>query len=1168
MSVPVNRLRDAALDDKYTCTRGRIFLSGIQALVRLPLVQHERDLAAGLNTAGFISGYRGSPLGAYDKNLWAASGHLERHHIVFQPGVNEDLAATAVWGSQQVGLSPGARHDGVFALWYGKGPGVDRSGDVLKHANAAGSARLGGVLALAGDDHACKSSTLPHQSDFAFMNAGMPVLNPAGVQELLDLGLYGFALSRYSGCWVGFKALAEQMDASATVDADPGRVQIRLPEDFRLPEGGLNLRWPDSPPEQEARLLEWKIPAAQAFARANGLDRITHDSPRARLGIAATGKAWLDLLQALEDLGLNRQRLRDAGIRLYRVAMPWPLEPWGARRFAEGLEEVLVVEEKRALVETQLKEQLYALPAARRPRVTGKTDEAGGPLLPATLELSPGLVARAVAARLAPWYEDDGLHARLRRLEALEAGAGESPMTRLPHYCSGCPHNRSTRVPEGSRAMGGIGCHYMAMWASPRTETFTHMGGEGATWIGQAPFTDEQHVFQNLGDGTYYHSGILAIRAAVAAGVSMTYKLLWNEAVAMTGGQPVDGPLDVYGLIDQLRAEGVTRIELLSDAPRQLDRRRLPAGLRPRDRRELETVQRELREVPGVSVLVYVQPCATERRRRRKRGQLPDPPVRVVINENVCEGCGDCGRQSGCLSIAPVETPEGRKRRIDQSSCNKDFSCLEGFCPSFVTLRGATPRRGRTSPREQLGTLPEPRRPALDERPWRILITGVGGTGVVTTSALLGMAAHLDGRAARTLDQTGLAQKFGAVTSHVQIAAADADLHAPRVAAGAADLLLGVDLVVSAGREALTAADGSRTAAVLDTHASMPAAFTREPDLAFPGDELRRRVERHCRDLHSLDASRLAEALVGDTLATNLLLAGYAWQQGLLPLSREAIEQAVRLNGTAVEANLAAFTWGRHAAVDLPRVLRLAGLDRSPAHPPTLEARIRHHAGHLEAYQDRALAERYLKRVRAIQALERGIDPDSEVLTRAVAEGYVRVLAYKDEYEVARQLTDPGFLARLAADFEGDFRLEFHLAPPLLARRDPATGRPRKHRFGPWLLAPLRLLARCRRWRGRWFDPFRYSGDRRLERALLQDYEGWLDRLLAGTRQENLEQAAAIAALPQRIRGYGPVKAEAAAAARREARLLWQRFEHPALDGVAARARNVTRLAGRAAAGG
>lgn len=1163
MSVPQNRLRTVDLDDKYTRTHGRIFVSGIQALVRLPLIQRERDAAAGLNTAGFISGYRGSPLGGYDKNLWAARAHLERHRIVFQPGINEDLAATAVWGSQQVGLSPAAKHDGVFALWYGKGPGVDRSGDVFKHANAAGSARLGGVLAVAGDDHACKSSTLPHQSDFAFLNAGMPVLNPAGVQELLDLGLYGFALSRYSGCWVGFKALAEQMDASATVDADPGRVRIRLPEDFRLPEDGLNLRWPDPPPAQEARLLEWKIPAAQAFARANGLDRVTHDSPRARLGIAATGKAWLDLLQALEDLGLDEERLRAVGIRLYKVAMPWPLEPVGARRFAEGLEEVLVVEEKRALIETQLKAQLYALPAARRPRVAGKADEAGCPLLPATLELSPAQIARAVAARLAPWYQDDAIRARLRTLDALEAAEGEPPLTRLPHYCSGCPHNRSTQVPEGSRAMGGIGCHYMAMWASPRTATFTHMGGEGATWLGQAPFTEERHVFQNLGDGTYYHSGILAIRAAVAAGVNMTYKLLWNEAVAMTGGQPLDGPLDVYGLVGQLRAEGVARIELLSDDPGQFDRRRLPAGLRARDRRELETVQRELREVSGVSVLVYVQACATERRRKRKRGQLPDPPVRVVINESVCEGCGDCGRQSGCLSIVPVETPDGRKRQIDQSSCNKDFSCLEGFCPSFVTLRGAQPRRGRGVSRESLGVLPEPQRPAL-ERPWRVLITGVGGTGVVTTSALLGMAAHLDGNAAHTLDQTGLAQKFGAVTSHVQIAADDASLHAPRVGAGATDLLLGVDLVVSAGRDTLTTADAARTAAVLNTHTSMPAAFTRDPDLPFPGGELRRRVERHCRDVRAFDATRLAQALVGDAVATNLLLVGHAWQRGLLPLSREAIEQAVRLNGTAVEANLAAFTWGRHAAVDLPRVMALAGLRREPAEPETLEARIRRHAAHLEAYQERSLAERYLDRVRAIQALERGIDPGSEALTRAVADGYLRVLAYKDEYEVARQLTDPQFLARLGDDFEGDFRLEFHLAPPLLARRDPATGRPRKHRFGPWLLPLLRLLARGRRWRGRWYDPFRYSGDRRLERELLQAYEGWLERLLAETRRENLEQAAAIAALPGRMRGYGPVKAEAVAAARREARLLWQRFEHPELASVAARARNVTRLAARA----
>ncbi|MBX6370587.1 MAG: indolepyruvate ferredoxin oxidoreductase family protein, partial [Rhodospirillales bacterium] len=654
-------LAAVTLDDKYVLERGRIYLTGIQALVRLPLMQRQRDIAAGLNTAGFISGYRGSPLGGLDQQLWAARRFLDRAHVRFQPGLNEDLAATAVWGSQQVGLWPGAKYDGVFAMWYGKGPGVDRSGDVFKHANAAGSSRYGGVLVLAGDDHAAKSSTLPHQSEYAFMDACIPVLNPSGVQEILDYGLIGWALSRYSGCWVAMKTIAETVDTSASVDIDPARIKLVTPTDFELPPDGLNIRWPDKPLEQEYRLHKYKLYAALAFARANGLDRVVLDSPKARFGIVTTGKSYLDVRQALEDLGIDEAHAAEIGIRLYKVGMSWPLERDGIRRFAEGLEEILVVEEKRAVIENQLKEQLYNWREDVRPRVVGKFDENRVWIQPSTGELNPAHIAKVIAARLERFYTSERIRQRVAIIEAKEKEAArlDAKVERVPHFCSGCPHNTSTRVPEGSRAVAGIGCHYMVTWMDRSTDTFTQMGGEGVPWIGQAPFTETAHIFANLGDGTYYHSGILAIRAAIAAGVNITYKILYNDAVAMTGGQPLDGTLTVPQIIDQLKAEGVSRIVVVSDQPEKY-----PPGIAARHRDDLDAIQRELREEKGVTVLVYDQTCAAEKRRRRKRGKMEDPKRRVFINDLVCEGCGDCSVQSNCMSVVPLETEFGRKRAI------------------------------------------------------------------------------------------------------------------------------------------------------------------------------------------------------------------------------------------------------------------------------------------------------------------------------------------------------------------------------------------------------------------------------------------------------------------------------------------------------------------------
>jgi indolepyruvate ferredoxin oxidoreductase len=1143
-------LAAVSLDDKYTLERGRIYLSGIQALVRLPMMQRQRDRAAGLDTAGFISGYRGSPLGGLDQNLWHAERFLAQHHIRFQPGINEDLAATAVWGSQQTSLFAGAKYDGVFALWYGKGPGVDRSGDVFKHANAAGTARHGGVLALAGDDHAAKSSTLAHQSEYAFIDASIPVLNPAGIADILDLGLYGWALSRFSGCWVGLKAITETVESSASIAVDPSRVTIALPEDFALPPGGLNIRWPDhNPLELERRLHDWKLPAVLAFARANRLDRVVVDSPGARFGLVTTGKSYLDVRQALADLGIDDAQAADIGLRLYKVALTWPLEPEGLRRFAQGLEEILVVEEKRPIIEQQIKDILFHV--KDRPRVLGKEDEQGAPLLGATGELDPVQVARVLAERILRFHPTPRLAERLNYLEAVERQRqAKAAIERVPYFCSGCPHNTSTVVPEGSRATGGVGCHYMAIWMDRDTATVTQMGGEGAPWIGQAPFTETPHVFANLGDGTYYHSGILAIRAALAAGVNITYKLLYNDAVAMTGGQPLEGRLTVPQLTQQLAAEGVKRVVVVTDEP---DKYPDDAGFAPGvdifHRERLDAVQRDLRETQGVTVLIYDQTCAAEKRRRRKRGTFPDPPKRAFINELVCEGCGDCSRASNCLSVVPVETEFGRKRAVDQSSCNKDFSCVEGFCPSFVTVHGGALRRHHEPEgQDEIPALPEPERPALAE-PYDILVTGIGGTGVVTIGALLGMAAHLEGKSCSVLDQTGLSQKAGAVTSHVRIAAAPADLQAVRIASGHARLLLGCDIVVAASPESLMRLAPRAARAVVNEHETMTGTFARDPDLAIPGRALAQAIVAAVgrENVEFLDATRLATAFSGDAIAANPFLLGYACQKGLIPVAAAAIERAIELNAVAVAANLRAFRFGRWAALDLAAVERIAAPTGEPAERPSpaLEDVITRRAAFLTRYQNAAYAERYQRVVRRAQAAEKLRAAGASGLAEAVAHNFFKLMAYKDEYEVARLYTDGEFQRKLAQQFEGDVRLEFHLAPPFLARRDARTGHLKKRRFGSWMMTAFRALAKLKFLRGTRLDPFGRSEERRIERRLIAEYEALIDELIAGLARENHTIAVDLARIPEEIRGFGHVKATALAQAQKHRDELLALFRAP-----------------------
>jgi indolepyruvate ferredoxin oxidoreductase len=1131
-------------------------MSGTQALVRLALLQKERDRRAGLKTAGYVSGYRGSPLGALDQTLWKAKKYLKEHDVVFQPGVNEDLAATAVWGTQQLNLWPGAKVDGVFGMWYGKGPGVDRTGDVFKHANSAGTDRNGGVLVLAGDDHAAKSSTVAHQSEHMFVASGIPVLYPASVQEYLDYGLHGWAMSRYSGLWVAMKCVTDVVESSASIDIDPDRLQIVSPDDFEMPDGGLNIRWPDPPLAQEARLLNHKWYAALAYVRANKLNRVVIDSPTPRLGIMTAGKAYLDVRQALMDLSLDDDTCARIGIRVLKVGCVWPLDAQNARDFATGLDEILVVEEKRQILEYALKEELYNWRDDVRPKIFGKFDQRddqggewsvprGEVLLPMQYELSPALIAKAIARRLTKLDLPADVRARIdARIAIIEAKEREAstPRTvteRQPWFCSGCPHNTSTRVPEGSRAMAGIGCHYMTIWMDRKTETFSQMGGEGVAWTGQMHFTNERHVFANLGDGTYFHSGLLAIRASIAAGANVTYKVLYNDAVAMTGGQPIDGVLTVPQIAHQVIAEGAKRVLVVTDEPEKYATGvRLPEGVKAYHRDELDRLQRELREIAGTTILIYDQTCATEKRRRRKRGTYPDPAKRAFINDAVCEGCGDCSVQSNCLSVEPLQTPLGTKRKINQSSCNKDFSCVNGFCPSFVTAEGAQLKKpakatgGSALP--DFTSLPRPEIASV-AKPYGVLVTGVGGTGVVTIGGLLGMAAHLENKGVSVLDMAGLAQKGGAVLSHVQIAATPDELHATRIATGEARLVLGCDAIVSSSAEVLSRTQRGVTKAVINSGATPTAQFVRDPQWAFPGDQIQGDLRESIgEDCDFIDANRLALALLGDSLYANPLLLGFAWQRGWLPVSHESLDRAIELNGVAVAKNRLAFEWGRYVAQHgeaaaeafTPRSRQQQAIVVQM--PESLERLVERNVELLSRYQDEQYAARYKAAVERMRATEMALAAGAKLrLTPVVARNLAKLMTYKDEYEVARLYADPAYLDKLRAQFEGepgrDYKLAFHLAPPLLAKRD-EHGHLKKQRFGQWTLTMFRVLAKLKFLRGGAFDVFGKTAERRGERDLIEQYMALIDEFCHTLDNDRMGAAIRLANLPDEIRGFGHVK--------------------------------------------
>lgn len=1122
--------------DRYRRESGRVFLTGTQALVRIPLMQRTLDKAAGLNTAGFISGYRGSPLGAYDQELWRAKPFLAASNIEFLPAVNEDLAATAILGSQQVETDPHREVDGVFGIWYGKGPGVDRSGDALKHGNAYGSSPHGGVLVVAGDDHGVVSSSMPHQSDVAFLTFVMPNLNPANVAEYLEFGLYGIALSRFSGMWVGFKAISETVESAMSVELPP-YPQFVIPE-FNAPPGGLHYRWPDLPGFQIEERLEAKKAATLAFAAANPIDRKIFDVPDARYGIVTTGKAHLDLMEALRLLGIDAAFAQTIGLDIYKVGMVWPLEPQGALDFVHGKNEVLVIEEKRGIIESQFKEYFYDYPGRKPKRMIGKEDEHGKRLVPWVGELHPLQLARIVAERLDREFSGLNLTERANRLQEPVGNIIQvEGATRTPYFCSGCPHNTSTKLPEGSSALAGIGCHFMANWMERDTEGLIQMGGEGVNWITRSRFNGGRHTFQNLGDGTFYHSGSMAIRQAVAAGTNITFKILFNDAVAMTGGQPVDGPISVQTIAHSVRAEGIDRIALVSDEPGQFKASDFPVGMTIHHRRDLDAVQRELREIDGVTVLVYAQTCATEKRRRRKRGLLEDPKKFVVINDLVCEGCGDCSTESNCLSVLPRETPFGRKRMIDQNNCNKDFSCVNGFCPSFVTVEGGElqARAGITpgaTEREWLAGLAQPEFMPIDGC-FDLLVTGVGGTGVVTVGQLITMAAHLEGKGASVLDFTGFAQKFGTVLSYIRIADEPSRINQVRIEKARADALIGCDLVVSSSPRASATYAPGETRAVVNTAEMATGDFVRHRDASLRAPERIRAIRDvvGAQNLAALDANAMAEKLLGNTIYANVLLLGAAWQLGLVPVSLAALQRAIELNGVEPEKNKLAFAWGRLAIADDEKIRQLLQDDGSRQQDESLHDIVDRRARFLTEYQDDRLAKRYSNLVDRVHRTEQAVGGQDR-LAKAVARSYFKLLSYKDEYEVARLHTQTGFIEKIQRDFGKQARVRFHLAPPMLNTTLDARGRPRKKEFGAWMIPLFRLLASLRGLRGTRLDLFGYTAERRMERALIGEFEANVGRLLDGLQVDDIDAATEVVNLYQDIRGYGPVKEQAVAKVR------------------------------------
>lgn len=1141
-------LDNYTLDDRFRRESGRVFLTGTQALVAILLAQRKSDRRQNLNTAGFISGYRGSPVGGVDQALWRAKKFLEADDIEFLPAVNEDLAATAVLGTQQVESEADKTVDGVFSMWYGKGPGVDRAGDALKHGNAYGSSPTGGVLVVAGDDHGCVSSSMSHQSDVALMSGYMPTISPASIAEYIEFGLYGYALSRFSGMWIGFKAISEVVESAASVELPAAREFVE-PTDFKMPETGLNYRWPDLPGMQIETRMKDKVGAVRAFARANPIDRAIFNNPKATYGIITTGKAHLDVMEALAYLGIDETKAAEIGLDVYKIGLVWPLETRGAQRFMAGKSEVLVVEEKRAIIESQLKEFLYDRPVEKPERILGKHDENGGPLISWVDELSPSGLAPVFASRLSKLMPDLEFTQQLAAHTGTTTVPGVEGAKRLPYFCSGCPHNTSTKVPDGSRALAGIGCHFMASWMDRKTTDLIQMGGEGVNWASKSKYLKNKHIFQNLGDGTYFHSGYMAIRQAVAAKAHITYKILFNDAVAMTGGQPVDGVITVDQVARQVTAEGVKKTVIVSDDPDKI--RKIggyPAGVDVFHRDELDAVQRTLRDIEGVTVLIYEQMCAAEKRRKRKRGTYPDPAKRIFINDLVCEGCGDCSKQSNCLSIVPKETPFGRKRAIDQSSCNKDYSCVKGFCPSFVTVEGGELRKPETKDfgdklTSLIGNLPMPQIQPIAGS-YDLLVGGVGGTGVVTIGAIITMAAHLEGKGATVLDFMGFAQKGGTVMSYVRLGKSPTALNQVRIDVGAADAAIVCDLVVGTDQRSLSVMKHGKTQVTANTEIIPTADFVRDRNIDF-GEVLRvKALKDACGadNVASIDASEIARRLMGDLVFSNMFLLGFSWQQGLVPVSADAVCRAIELNGVAVEKNLRAFELGRAAASEPQVVLEAAGLVHGQSAIETLEDMITRRVEFLTGYQNAAYGQSYRSFVEDVLAKSKLV-AGADQLAEPIVRGLFKLMAYKDEYEVARLYTDGTFAKKLGKEFAGDYRIKFHMAPPIFGNGLDADGRPKKRVFGSWLKGGLAVVARLKFLRGTAFDIFGMTAERKMERRLIEDYKNRVNQMIEGLSPDTLDTAIKIASLPDDIRGYGPVKIEAAEKAEAKYQELKEEYE-------------------------
>ncbi len=1131
-----SKIASYELDDRYSKMSGRIFMTGTQALVRIMLDQAKRDGDKGMHTQGFVSGYRGSPLGALDLELWRAKDHTSAAKVDFLPAVNEDLAATAVLGTQQVESNPDKTVDGVFSMWYGKGPGVDRSGDALKHGNGYGSSKHGGVLVVAGDDHGCVSSSMSHQSDVAFMSWYMPILNPASVGEYLEYGEYGYALSRYSGMWVGFKAISETVESASSVLLKQDRI-FETPA-FEMPLGGLHYRWPDLPgPQIEDRMVA-KEAAVQAFVKANPIDKQIYQIKDATYGVVTTGKGHLDLMEAFRLLGLGENECRRLGIDIYKVGMVWPLAPDAALEFVCGKREILVIEEKRGIIESQLKEHFYDYPGKKPERMVGKKDENGFEQLTWTGELSPLMLVPVVAKRLDQFFPDEKFIDRANTLlETPVCSIHVEGATRTPYFCSGCPHNTSTKVPEGSKALAGIGCHFMASWMDRDTSSLIQMGGEGVNWAASSRFTGMGHIFQNLGEGTWYHSGSMAIRQSIAAKANITYKILYNDAVAMTGGQPVDGPVSVESIALSARAEGVERIALVSDMPDKFDLTVFPKGVTLHHRRELDAVQKELREIKGTSVLIYEQACATEKRRRRKRGTMDDPKRFAVINELVCEGCGDCSVASNCLSVEPVKTVFGNKRRINLSNCNKDFSCLDGFCPSFVTVENAVRRKKDGVDLDVdllVSGLKAPKYSTLD-KPYDVLVTGVGGTGVVTVGALITMAAHIEGKGSSVLDFTGFAQKFGPVLSFIRLAQHPDDINQVRIDNSAADALIGGDFVVSSSPKA-SACYHMGTKTVMNM-AEMPTGdIVRHRDASLRPDERLAAISNAvgADNIDAFDANRVAEKLLGDTVFANIILLGYAWQKGLVPVSLAALTRAITLNGVAIDKNNKAFAIGRIAAGNIDAVSK--AMSPPTVSEQTIDEIINTRADFLTGYQNAAYADRYRQMMNTIIKADStkagNTKADNQEISITAAKSLFKLMAYKDEYEVARLHSQMGFNDKLKQEFEDGFTVNYHLAPPMLSRGLDARGRPRKRSFGPWVGSAFKILTKMKGLRGSRLDIFGYTAERKMERALIVWYSELLNDCSKRLTTGNAALWKDILEAPMTMRGYGPVKEDAVQAAK------------------------------------